>query len=130
MTILDSKQNIPQVDIDGNVIGQDTSPFVGVSNLSYNVTLAYDRKPEGVRLSYVWRKNFLSNNEARLFDNPIGVWRVPEKSRDLPVTHAVNKRLGLTFDATNLDRKSVVEGKRGSARVDTGGTRTIKKNKT
>src|SRR3546814_6013290 len=102
MTILDSKQNIPQVDIDGNVIGQDTSPFVGVSNLSYNVTLAYDRKPVGVRLSYVWRKNFLSNNEARLFANPIGVWRVPEKSLDLQVTLDVTKRLGITFDATNL----------------------------
>ncbi|RIA37114.1 TonB-dependent receptor [Hephaestia caeni] len=102
MTILDSKQNIPQVDIDGNVIGQDSSPFFGVSDLSYNVTLAYDRKPVGVRLSYVWRKNFLSNNEARLFANPIGVWRVPEKSLDLQVTLDVTKRLGITFDATNL----------------------------
>src|SRR3546814_20894122 len=83
---------IPQVDIDGNVIGHDTSPYVGVSNLSYNVTLAYDRKPVGVRLSYVWRKNFLSNNEARLFANPIGVWRVPEKSLDLQVTLDVTKR--------------------------------------
>src|SRR3546814_15263900 len=99
MTILDSKQNIPQVDIDGNVIGQDTSPFFGVSNLSYNVTLAYDRKPVGVRLSYVWRKNFLSNNEARLFANPIGVWRVPEQSLDLQVTLDVTKRLGIPFDA-------------------------------
>src|SRR3546814_2739347 len=78
------------------------SPFFGVSNLSYNVTLAYDRKPVGVRLSYVWRKNFLSNNEARLFANPIGVWRVPEKSLDLQVTLDVTKRLGITFDATNL----------------------------
>src|SRR3546814_20749847 len=64
--------------------------------------MGYDRKPVGGRLSYVWRKNFLSNNEARLFANPIGVWRVPEKSLDLQVTLDVTKRLGITFDATNL----------------------------
>ncbi|MFY0108262.1 hypothetical protein ABTP98_19510, partial [Acinetobacter baumannii] len=81
-----SKQNIPLTDGAGNIIGQDTSAFFGVSDLSYNVTLAYDRGPVGARLSYVWRKEFLANNEARLFANPIGVWRNPEQSLDFQLT--------------------------------------------
>jgi TonB-dependent receptor len=102
LTILDSKQNIPLSDNAGNIIGQDESSFFGVSDLSYNVTLAYDRGPVGLRLSYVWRKNFLANNEARLFANPLGVWRVPEKSLDFQLTYALTDRFGVTFDATNI----------------------------
>lgn len=104
LTVLDSKQNIPQVDAAGNITGQASSPFFGVSKLSYNATLAYQRGPVGARLSYVWRKEFLANNEARLFANPIGVWRSPEKSLDLQLTLKVNDRLGVTFDAVNLTK--------------------------
>ncbi|GGE74528.1 TonB-dependent receptor [Sphingomonas prati] len=104
VTVLDSKQNIPLSDAAGNITGQATSPFFGVSDLSYNTTLAYDRGPIGARLSYIWRKAFLANNEARLFANPIGVWRNPEKSLDLQLTLNVNDRLGLTFDAVNLTK--------------------------
>jgi len=100
--VLDSSQNIPQFDAKGTLIGQFQSPFFGVSKLSYNATLAYDRGPVGARVSYVWRKEFLANNEARLFANPIGVWRTPEKSLDVQLTYALTKRLGVTFDATNL----------------------------
>jgi iron complex outermembrane receptor protein len=102
LTLLDSSQNIPQVDISGNVVGQEQTDFFGVSDFSYNVTLAYDRDPIGIRLSYVYRKNFLARNEARLFANPIGVWRVPERSLDFQLTYDVTDRLGVTFDATNL----------------------------
>ena len=104
VTILDSKQNIPESDSAGNIVGQATSSFFGVSDLSYNATLAYDNGPIGARLSYIWRKEFLANNEARLFANPIGVWRNPEKSLDLQLTWNVNDRLGVTFDAVNLTK--------------------------
>jgi TonB-dependent receptor len=104
VTILDSKQNIPQSDAAGNIVGQATSAFFGVSKLSYNATLAYDNGPIGARLSYIWRKEFLANNEARLFANPIGVWRSPEKSLDLQLTWNLNDRLGVTFDAVNLTK--------------------------
>lgn len=102
LTVLDSTQNIPLSDEAGNVVGQTESAFFGVSDISYNVTLAYDRGPVGGRLSYVWRDNFLARNEARLFANPIGVWRVPEKSLDFQLTLALNARLGITFDAVDL----------------------------
>jgi TonB-dependent receptor len=104
VTVLDSKQNIPQSDSAGNITGEATSAFFGVSKLSYNATLAYDNGPIGARLSYIWRKEFLANNEARLFANPIGVWRNPEKSLDLQLTWNLNDRLGVTFDAVNLTK--------------------------
>jgi TonB-dependent receptor len=102
LTVLDSLQNIPQTDTAGNVIGQDESPFFGVSDFSYNVTLAYDNSGLGLRLSYVWRDEFLSANEARLFANPIGFWRTPEESLDFQLTYALTDTLGVTFDAVNL----------------------------
>jgi TonB-dependent receptor len=106
VTILDSKQNIPESDAAGNIVGQSTSSFFGVSKLSYNATLAYDKGPIGARLSYVWRKEFLANNEARLFANPIGVWRSPEKSLDLQLTYNLSDSLGVTFDAVNLTKST------------------------
>lgn len=103
LTVLDSSQNIPQYNTTtGELIGQFQSAFFGVSKFSYNATLAYDKGPIGARVSYVWRKEFLANNEARLFANPIGVWRSPEKSLDVQLTYNLTKRLGVTFDATNL----------------------------
>ena len=104
LTFLRSSQNIPQVDNSGNITGQTSSAFFGVSDFSYNVTAAYDRGPIGARLSYVWRKAFIARNEARLFANPIGVWRRPEKSLDFQLTVNLNDRLGLTFDAVNLTK--------------------------
>lgn len=107
LTVLDSSQNIPLVDLDGNVVGQSQSAFFGVSDLSYNVTLAYDKGPIGARLSYIWRKEFLANNEARLFANPLGVWRNPEESLDFQLTYNINDQLGLTFDAVNLTKSKM-----------------------
>lgn len=102
MTLLDSNQNIPLTDSAGNVVGETQSAFFGVSDLSYNATLAYEKGGLGARLSYVWRKAFLANNEARLFANPIGVWRRPESSLDFQLTYGITDRLGLTLDAVNL----------------------------
>jgi len=102
VTLLDSKQNIPISDQNGNIVAETESSFFGVSDLSYNATLAYDRGGLGARLSYVRRKAFLGNNEARLFANPIGVWRRPESSLDFQLTYEVTRRLGVTLDAVNL----------------------------
>jgi iron complex outermembrane receptor protein len=109
VTVLDSSQNIPRYDNAGNLIGEDRSDFFGVSNLSYNATLAYDNGPIGARLSYVYRKAFAARNEARLFANPIGVWRRPERSLDLQITAKLTDQVGLTFDAVNLTRSKQQE---------------------
>jgi len=101
-TDMKSDQNVPRFDDTGAVIGQDRSAFFGVSDTSYNVTLAYDKYGVGARLSYVWRDNFLANNEARLFANPIGIWRQPEKSLDFQVNYDITEKLAVSFDAVNL----------------------------
>jgi len=102
VTVLDSEQTIPDSDSAGNIVGVTKSQFFGVSKLSYNATLAYDNGPFNARLSYIWRKAFLHNNEARLFANPIGVWFKPEDSLDLQLTWNVTEQIGVTFDAVNL----------------------------
>lgn len=102
VTVLDSSQNIPEFNTAGEQIGETQTSFFGVSDFSYNATLAYDNGPIGARLSYVYRKEWQARNEARLFANPIGVWRRPERSLDLQLTAKVTDRLGLTFDAVNL----------------------------
>ena len=104
LTLLDSTQNVPIFDISGNQTGEQQSSFFGVSDLSYNATLAYDNGPIGARLSYVWRKAWQVRNEARLFANPLGVWRRAEGSLDFQLTAKLTDRLGLTFDAVNLLR--------------------------
>jgi hypothetical protein len=73
----------PAVRSTRHIVGEENTDFFGVSDFSYNVTLAYDHAGFGGRLSYVWRDDFLNNNEARIFANPIGVWRTPESSLDL-----------------------------------------------
>ncbi|SER77172.1 TonB-dependent receptor [Sphingobium sp. YR768] len=103
-TILDSEQTIPVVNNAGEITGTAKSAFFGVSKLSYNATLAYDKGPVGARLSYIWRKGFLNNNEARAFANPIGMWRAPEKSLDFQLTLNVNEDIGITFDAVNITK--------------------------
>ncbi|MBA4001292.1 TonB-dependent receptor [Brevundimonas sp.] len=102
LTSLRSSQNIPQTDSAGVIIGQENTSFFGVSDLSYNVTMAYERGGFGARLSYVWREDFLNNNEARIFANPIGIWRRPEQSLDFQASYNVNDRLAISFDAVNL----------------------------
>lgn len=102
LTALDSSQNIPLTNSAGDIIGEENTSFFGVSDTSYNATLAYDRGRLSARLSYVWRDNFLNNNEARLFANPIGIHRLPEESLDLQVNVQVLENATVTFDATNL----------------------------
>ena len=104
-TKLDSEQNIPQTDSTGAIIGEETTEFFGVSDTSYNVTLAYDHSGIGARLSYVWRDNFLNNNEARIFANPIGIWRTPERSLDFQVSYDFSENFAVSFDAVNITQE-------------------------
>jgi iron complex outermembrane receptor protein len=102
LTKLDSEQNIPLTDSTGAIVGQETSEFFGVSDTSYNITLAYDRGGFDGRLSYVWRDDFLAANEARIFANPIGQWRSPEASLDLQLNYDFSEHVSVSFDAVNL----------------------------
>jgi len=103
ITYLDSKQNVPVAGTDADHITESlNTQFFGVSPLSYNATLAYERGPVGARLSYVWRKNFLDHNEASIFANPLGVWKRPEKSLDFQINYDINDRMSVSLDATNI----------------------------
>lgn len=101
-TILDSIQDIPITNDAGEVVGTDTTPFFAVSDSSYSVVLAYEKPKYSVRLSYVWRDDFLHHYEAALFANPLGVYNSAEKSLDLQISYNVTDNFVLTFDATNL----------------------------
>jgi iron complex outermembrane receptor protein len=101
-TALDSSQSTPMTNDLGEIIGTKETDLFGVSDESYSIVLAYDKYDVGVRLSYAWRSEFLSNYEAAAFANPLEVWRKPESSLDLQVSYQVNDNLSLTFDGTNL----------------------------
>lgn len=101
-TILDSSQDIPITNNEGVVVGTDTTPLFGVSDSSYSVVLAYEKERFDMRLSYVWREDFLNNYEAAQFANPLGIYRNPEKSLDFQLSYNVTDNLMVTFDATNL----------------------------
>lgn len=105
LTKLNSSQNIPLANSDGEITGQVKSEFFGVSDLSYNLTLAYDRAGFDGRLSYVWRDDFLNANEARQFANPVGIWRIPETSLDLQLNYNINEKFAISFDAVNLTQE-------------------------
>ncbi len=113
-TSLDSEQNIPLTNNAGEVIGQNRGPFFAVSDSSYNITLAYEKSRWGARLGYVWREDFLNNNEAALFANPLGVYRRPESSLDLQVSWQATEDLSITFDATNLTNEFVARSHYGN----------------
>lgn len=102
VTKLRSSQNVPVANSAGEIVSQLESPFFGVSDLSWNATLAYEKGPIGARLSYVHRSGFLASNEAALFANPIGIWRQPEKSVDLQLTYNVNDRMAFDISGVNL----------------------------
>ncbi|WP_439635384.1 TonB-dependent receptor [Oceanicaulis sp.] len=102
VTFLDSEQNIPLTNSAGEIVGEENTSFFGVSDFSYNATLAYENEWLGARLSYVYREDFLNANEERNFANPIGIWRRPEKSLDLAVNLNLRDNVSVTFDAVNI----------------------------
>ncbi|MEJ2402403.1 MAG: TonB-dependent receptor [Xanthomonadales bacterium] len=101
-TILDSEQELPVLDAEGNIVDYDIFSIGGVSDTSYSVILAYDRETFNMRLSYFWRDDFYNNLEAALFANPLQVWRGEEESLDFQLTWQFLDRWSATFDATNL----------------------------
>ncbi len=102
LTALDSEQTNPQTNDEGEVTGYETGPMYGVSDTSYNITAAYERENFDMRLSYVWRDNFLYEDDAASFANPLSIYRDAEESLDLQVSYDVNDSLTLTLDGTNL----------------------------
>lgn len=101
-TALDSQQDIPVYDDKGNKTGMTDTPMFGVSDSSYSVVFAYDRELFDMRLSYVWRDDFLYSYESRSFANPLGVYHDAETSVDFQASYDVSDNLVVTFDATNL----------------------------
>lgn len=102
LTLLDSEQEIPVTTEEGEFVGFDILPIGGVSETSYSAILAYDRENFNARLSWFWRDDFYNNNEARLFANPLQVWRSAEESLDFQFTWHINDSFTATFDATNI----------------------------
>lgn len=102
LTLLDSSQNIPITNLQGVIVDQAKTDFFGVSDTSYNLTVVYDKGPFDARLSYVWRDDWLRNNEARLFANPLGIWARDEGFLDFQFSYDLNDRTVVTFDATNI----------------------------
>ncbi|MBD1389034.1 TonB-dependent receptor [Neiella sp. HB171785] len=101
-TILDSEQDLPVYDEEGELKGYNTRDMFGVSDKSYSTVLFMEKEKFDMRLSYVWRDDFLANYEAALFANPRGVYRRPEESMDFQFSYFVNDDLTVTFDATNI----------------------------
>lgn len=125
-TKLTSSQNVPQANDAGVIVSQLETPFFGVSNRSYNATLAYEKGPLSARLSYVWRSGFLAANEAALFANPLGIWRHPEKSVDMQVSYKINDTMSIDVSGVNLTNEMQQQyyhyGNAGNAQVSNFGT--------
>ena len=101
-TLLDSTQDTPLVKGQGEIYDTYTSPMFGISDSSYSIVLAYDKDRFDARVSYVWRDDFRSESSARVFANPVDLWRQAEKSLDAQLSYDVTDYLTVTFDATNL----------------------------
>ena len=125
-TRLTSSQNVPTANDAGDIVAQLETPFFGVSDSSYNATLAYENGPISARLSYVWRSRFLAANEAALFANPLGIWRQPEKSVDMQVSYKINDNMSVDISGVNLtnemQRQYYHFGNAGNAQLTNFGT--------
>ena len=128
-TRLHSSQNVPDANDAGVIVAQLETPFFGVSNSSYNATLAYEKGPVSARLSYVWRSGFLAGNEAALFANPIGIWRHPEKSVDVQISYKINDTMSVDISGVNLTNEMQQQyyhfGSAGNAQLTNFGTLQI-----
>ena len=125
-THLTSSQNVPDANDAGVIVSQLETPFFGVSNRSYNATLAYEKGPISARLSQVWRSGFLDRNEAALFANPIGIWRHPEKSVDMQISYKINDNMSFDISGINLTNEVQQQyyhfGNAGNAQLTNFGT--------
>lgn len=101
-TNLDSSQNTPDFDAQGNVTNYTKTSMTGVSDESYSIVGIYERESYDMRLSYVWRSAFYSGNSDATFANPLQIWNRPEQSLDFQVSYNITEDVTVTFDATNL----------------------------
>ena len=101
-TLLDSSQDSPEFDSLGEISGYIDSKMVGVSDESYSIVGIYERDSFDMRLSYVWRSEFYTGNEAPTFANPLQFWSRPEQSLDFQLSYDVTDDFVVTFDATNI----------------------------
>lgn len=101
-TMLDSEQDTPEFNELGEISGYVDSQMTGVSDESYSIVGIYERDSFDMRLSYVWRSEFYTGNEAAIFANPIQFWNRPEQSLDFQFSYNVNDDFVVTFDATNI----------------------------
>ncbi|MDO3387231.1 TonB-dependent receptor [Gilvimarinus sp. SDUM040013] len=101
-TFLDSEQTIPELNDRGEQIGTETADIFGVSDKSYSLAVVYERESFDARLAYVWRSDFLYDNEAALFANPIRRYRDEQSSLDAQISYNVTDEFVVTFDAVNL----------------------------
>jgi iron complex outermembrane receptor protein len=102
LTLLDSSQDTPDFDEEGNLSGYIDSKMAGVSDESYSIVGIYERDSFDMRLSYVWRSEFYTGNEAAIFANPLQFWSRPEQSLDFQFSYDVTDDFVVTFDATNI----------------------------
>ncbi|WP_404341788.1 TonB-dependent receptor [Pseudoalteromonas mariniglutinosa] len=102
LTLLDSSQDTPDFDEAGNISGYIDSNMAGVSDESYSIVGIYERDSFDMRLSYVWRSEFYTGNEAAIFANPLQFWNRPEQSLDFQFSYDVTDDFVVTFDATNI----------------------------
>ena len=101
-TMLDSSQETPDFNEAGEITEYVKSQMSGVSDESYSIVGIYERDSFDMRLSYVWRSEFYTGNEAAIFANPIQFWNRPEQSLDFQFSYNVNDDFVVTFDATNI----------------------------
>ncbi|MCP8897719.1 TonB-dependent receptor [Gilvimarinus xylanilyticus] len=102
LTLLDSEQDIPLLDEEGQVEGTETTDIMGVSDTSYNITLVYDREAFDARLAYVWRSEFFNANSSAQFANPMPIWRDAQKSLDFQLNYDITDDFTVSFNAVNL----------------------------
>ncbi|MGQ8365411.1 TonB-dependent receptor [Glaciecola sp. 1036] len=105
-TLLDSNQIIREYDVDANgdifLSAELERSMFGVSDNSYSIVGIYEKDNFDMRLSYVWRDDFINNYEAALFANPRPVYRRPEESLNFQLSYEATENLMFTFDATNI----------------------------
>lgn len=101
-TTLSSSQTNPLFEADGTFAGYEETEMFGISPDSYSVKLMYEREDFSANFSYVRREAFMHRYEARLFANPLPIWRRPEVSMDFQFSYDINDQFTVTFDATNI----------------------------
>lgn len=105
-TLLDSSQTVREYDVNENgdiyLANVLSRSMFGVSDNSYSIVGIYEKENFDMRISYVWRDDFMHHYGSAIFANPRAVYRRPEQSLNFQMSYDVTENLMVTFDATNL----------------------------